>query len=55
MPQRLPIPDRPPILVANPDEWRIVVCQIVAHYGCPVLLAQSHHEAVQLASTAHLI
>src|SRR5262249_3717041 len=47
-------PRRPPILVAIPDEWRTVVCQIVEHYGFPVLLALSHHEAVQLASDTHL-
>jgi len=45
---------RPPILVAIPDAWHVVICQIVQHFGFPMLLAQSHHEAVQLALTAEL-
>jgi hypothetical protein len=40
---------RRPILIAVPDSWRTIVCRIVEHYGFPVLVALSHHEAVQLA------
>jgi len=45
---------RPPILIAVPDTWRTIVCRIVEHYGFPVLVALSHHEAVQLAANTHL-
>lgn len=45
---------RPPILVAVPDTWRTVVCQIIEYYGFPVLVALSHHEAAQLAASTHL-
>jgi hypothetical protein len=46
--------ERLPILIAVPDSWRTIACGIVEHYGFPVLVALSHHEAAQLAVAAPL-